>query len=355
MARKPVPQTTRRLLESTLEALSARLPSGWTTEIAHRSATGGELRVTAPNGDAGQIAVSVRDRVTPREATAIEPPNGSVVVASSWLSPRTRELLERSGVGYVDETGNAFVVLDRPGLFIRTEGARRDPSPSPTKGLNLRGGRAWAVMRTLVEVQPPYGVSDLAAALGADAGYVSRILAALADELLITREPRGPVQQVEWEPLLRQITVGYSLLGANETSSWVAPGGAEQFLRDLESSKTKGWAVTGSFAASQFVSVAAPEVAVVFAEDPERIASVGRLRPVRNGGNVVTALPYDPIVFERTWRKGNAVYASLAQIAMDCLTGPGRMPAEGEALLDWLGRKAPRWQPPALGEPADLP
>lgn len=355
MARKPVPQTTRRLLESALGSLNARLPPGWTADIAHRSTTGGELSVTAPNGDTGQIAVSARDRFTPRDATAIEPPEGVVLVTSSWLSPRTRELLEGAGVGYLDETGNAFVVLDRPGLFIRTEGARRDPSPTPTKGPNLRGGRAWAAMRTLVEVQPPYGVSDLAAALGADAGYVSRILAALAEELLITREPRGPVQQVEWEPLLRQITVGYSLLGANETTSWVAPGGAEQFLRDLEATKTKGWAITGSFAASQLVSVAAPEIAVVFAEDPERIASVTRLRPVRNGGNVVTALPYDPIVFERTWRKGNAVYASLAQIAMDCLTGPGRMPAEGEALLDWLGRKAPRWQAPALGEPADLP
>lgn len=278
-----------------------------------------------------------------------------MIVASSWLSPRTRELLERAGVGYLDETGNTSVTLDRPGLFIRTEGARRDPSPTPAKGPNLRGGRAWAAMRTLVEAQPPYGVSDLAAALGADAGYVSRLLTALAEELLITRKPRGPVEQVEWEPLLRQITASYSLLGANETTSWVAPGGPEQFLRDLEASKTKRWAITGSFAASQLVSVAAPEVAVVFTEDPERVASVGRLRPVRNGGNVVTALPYDPIVFERTWKKGNAVYASLAQIAMDCLTGPGRMPAEGEALVDWLGRKAPRWQASALGGTAELP
>ena len=135
----------------------------------------------------------------------------------------------------------------------------------------------------------------------------------------------------------------------------MAPGGAEQFLRDLSSSKLKGWAVTGSFAASRVVSVTAPEVAVVFAQDPERIADTMRLRPVRNGGNVVTALPYDPIVFERTWKQEDIVYASLAQIAMDCTTGFGRMPAEADALLDWMRRRAPRWQAPSLTVAATMP
>jgi hypothetical protein len=202
---------------------------------------------------------------------------------------------------------------------------------------------------------PPYGVSELATALDIDAGYVSRLLSGLSEELLISRPPRGPVQTVEWEPLLRQIASSYSLLGANETASWVAPGGPEQFLRDLSTSKLKGWTVTGSFAASQLVSVAAPEIAVVFAEDPERLADTTRLRPVRNGGNVVTARPYDRIVFERTWKQGGVSYASLAQIVMDCMTGFGRMPAEADALLEWMRPRAPRWQAASLTEQAAMP
>ena len=160
---------------------------------------------------------------------------------------------------------------------------------------------------------------------------------------------------MQWEPLLRQIATSYSLLGSNETANWVAPGGSEQFLRDLSSSKLKGWAVTGSFAASRVVSVAAPEIAVVFAQDPERIAETMRLRPVRNGGNVVTALPYDRIVFDRTWKEDNIVYASLAQVVMDCITGFGRMPAEADALLDWMQRRTPRSQAPSLTAGATLP
>ena len=217
-------------------------------------------------------------------------------------------MLTESGWSYIDTTGNAYLSMDRPGLFISSDGATRDPSPKQSAGPNLRGPRAWALQRTLVEMLPTYGVSELSAALGIDAGYVSRLLGALSEE-----------------------------------------------LRDLSSSKLKGWAVTGSFAASRRVSVTAPEIAVVFTEDPERLAGAMRLRPVRNGGNVVTALPYDRIVFERTWQEDNIVYASLAQTVMDCMTGFGRMPAEADALLDWMRRRAPRWQAPSLTVAAVAP
>lgn len=348
MARKPISQATRRVFEDAVASIGQRLPPSWKVDIASRSTDGGSLRFTSPDKVAVEVKVNVRRDLSPRVAEALGEPGTSTIVASPWLSPRTREVLTESGWSYIDATGNAYLSIDRPGLFISSDGATRDPAPQQSVSASLRGPRAWALQRTLVEVLPPYGVTELNAALGIDAGYVSRLLGALSEELLIDRPARGRVQAVEWEPLLRQIATSYSLLGSNETANWVAPGGAEQFLRDLSSSKLKRWAVTGSFAASQRVSVTAPEIAVVFCEDPERIADAMRLRPVRNGGNVVTAIPYDRIVFERTWKEDNIVYASVAQIVMDCTTGFGRMPAEADALLDWMRRRAPRWQTSSL-------
>ena len=355
MARKPVPQATRRVFDDTVLSVGARLPRLWEVDVASRSTEGGVLRFTSPDGVSGEVTVRVRRDLSPRTVEAMGSPSLPTIVASSWLSARTREVLAEFGWNYIDATGNALLAVDRPGLFIRTDGATRDPAPKQSSGPNLRGPRAWALQRTLAEVLPPYGLSELSATLGIDAGYVSRLLGALSGEMLIDRPARGRVQEVQWEQLLRQIATSYSLLGSNETANWVAPGGAEQFLRDLSSSKLKGWAVTGSFAASRVVSVTAPEIAVVFAQDPERIADTMRLRPVRNGGNVVTALPYDPIVFERTWKEENIVYASVAQIVMDCMTGFGRMPAEADALLDWMQRRAPRWQAPSLASAATMP
>ncbi|MDH4119743.1 MAG: hypothetical protein OEW30_20360 [Acidimicrobiia bacterium] len=355
MARKPVSQATRRVFAATVESLDSLAPSDWRVEIARRSDDGGAVRVDSSDGVSGELRVIVSRDLSPREVVALPEPEEATIVAAEWLSPRSRELLADIGYGYVDLTGNVGVVVSRPGIVFRTDGAQRDPSPKPVPRLHIRGPRAWALLRTLAEVQPPYGVSDLANAIDSDPGYVSRLLAALADELLISRVARGPVEHVEWEAMLRQIVSSYSLLEANETTNWVASSGAEQFVEDLASTNAKTWAVTGSFAASRLVSVAAPEIAVVYANDPERIATLARLSQVRNGGNVVIARPYDQIVFERTWARDNVVYASPAQIAVDCLTGPGRMPAEGEALLEWLQRKAPRWQAPSLTAAADGP
>lgn len=355
MTPKTTPTATRRLFDAARSSLNSLLPPGWSLKVLDRSSTGGEIQLSTSDGLSGTLSVLVREGLTPRAAAVLPVPEESAIVAASWLSPRTRELLVETGYGYIDQTGNAKVTVGRPGLVVCTDGARRDPFPKPVPEPNIRGPRAWALLRTLAEVSPPYGVGELATAIDADPGYVSRLLEAISDELLISREPRRPVERVEWQPVLRQMATSYSLLRSNETSNWIASAGPDQLLKDLATSRTRGWAVTGSFAAAPLVSVVAPEIAVVYTDDPELIANLAKLQPVRTGGNVVTARPYDPIVFKRTWNRDGITYASPAQIAVDCLTGPGRMPAEGDALLEWMDARAPNWQAASLHQAAELP
>ena len=108
--------------------------------------------------------------------------------------------------------------------------------------------------------------------------------------------------------------------------------------------KVRRWAATGSFAATSIASVTAPAVAVIYAEDPERVAKEARLLPTRSGANVVLARPYDPIVFTQGWDGADFPCVSVVQIALDCLTGSARMPAEGEAVVKWMRRDEPRWR-----------
>lgn len=355
MARPPTPQVIRKLLAAIGSEIARRLPPRWQSSVEARTTDGGVVRFTAPDGRTADVRALVRRRLDPRAAASLESTGEPLIVVADWISPRTRTILREAGLSYADTTGNLLVMVDDPGLSITAEGASRDPTPRPKATSNLRGPRAWALERTLAEVGPPYGLGELSEALGIDAGYLSRLLAGLADELLIERQPRQPVERVDWEAMLRQIARTYSVLDSNETTSWIAPAGPEQFLRDLTSSKLRRWAVTGSFASSQLVSVAVPAVAVVYTDDPERLADAVRLRPTRTGGNVVTAFPYDPIVFERTWERDGLTFASLCQVAIDCLTGFGRMPQEGDALLDWMRQRAPKWQAPSLTATAELP
>ena len=82
----------------------------------------------------------------------------------------------------------------------------------------------------------------------------------------------------------------------------------------------------------------------MYTDDPERFAKVGRLLPSKIGANVILAKPYDPIVFRRGWRDAGFPSVSVAQSAVDLLTGTARMPAEGQALTDWMRRDPSRWQ-----------
>ena len=162
MARKPIPWATQRLFNAAVSSLTSLLPPGWSLDVVARSSTGGVLQLSASGDFTGKVSILVRDRLTPRETALLPVPEESTIVAASWLSLRTRELLANAGFGYIDQTGNSSVVMARPGLFVRTEGASRDPSPKSMQGPNIRGPRAWALLRTLAEVQPPYGLGDLA-------------------------------------------------------------------------------------------------------------------------------------------------------------------------------------------------
>ena len=63
---------------------------------------------------------------------------------------------------------------------------------------------------------------------------------------------------------------------------------------------------------------------------------------------MVLLKPFDSVARERTWDRANLRYAAPAQVAVDCLTGTGRMPAEGAALLDWMVAHEPQWRAGSL-------
>lgn len=335
-------------LDEAVGWLRERLPDGWTTSLTRRASGGGGIQVAAPSGSSAELDVWVLKDATPRSVSALPPGEAPTLVVADWLSSRTQQILRTQGSSFLDSTGNAEIRLSEPGLFVRTEGAKRNPSPAPLRGPSLRGPKAWALLRTLAEVPPPIGVRELAEAVEVDAGYVSRVLRVLEDELLVTRTPRGPVTAVEWEGVLRRASSSYALFDANVSTTWVASSGPERLLDDLSAKRAGRWVVTGSFAAGRVAPVAAPEQAVIFTNDTERLVRGGRLLPATRGANVVLLEPYDPIVFERTLTSDGVPNVSVAQAALDCLRGNARMPAEGEALLAWMRKNEARWRIGAL-------
>ncbi len=335
-----------------------RLPKSWSKEVELEPVGTDRrpdalLRLCAPDGSCGDFVLEARNRVEPRDVPKIADrllaygrldSRGEALplLVAPYLSSRVRERLEERGICYVDLTGNTRVVADRPGLFVQTTGASRDPRREERPARTLKGAKAGRVVRTLCDFPTPIGVRELAERAEIDPGYASRILTLLEREDLIRREIRGPVTEVDRRALIRRWTEDYSLLGSNRTQTYLDPRGLGSLLRKLPDSSLR-YAVTGSLGSVSVAPVASPRLAVIFVDDAEKAAERLGLRPAEAGANVILAEPFDPVVYERGREHEGISYVALSQNVADLLTSPGRGPSEAEELMDWMERNEVAW------------
>lgn len=361
------------LIDSALRLLASRLPPEWTVERVDGQGAGtGEgdalfaFNTQLGTGMGSAIVEAKRDfgpadvdRLLGGLTRRLREAAGrrSILLVSDFLSPRTRELLAKEDISYLDLTGNIRLVMQSPPIFIDVTGADRRPSTSKQRTAGLGGAKVGSVVRFLAEVVPPYGVNDIEKVTGISRGYVSRVLDRLADEALIRREPRGPVESVDWPAMLRRRGQSVDLFRANTARSYVSPNGARAVIEALpRSAVADGVVVTGSFGAVRKAPVAGPALLVIYVVPSGGVASFDRtaselgLRPTDEAADVVLLLPSNGRVVEDPWIDDGVRFVNLPQLAVDCLGGTGRMPAEGDALIDWMQTNTGQWQYLSLAE-----
>ena len=360
-----------RLLDAAVSQLRSTLPASWNVGVGNWTVPGQDptrpptqidplLEIQGPQEQGGaSLMVEPKRVLTPRDAERLFSgtarryrqlnPSPPVLVVAPWLSTRTCAALAADDINYLDLTGNVRISLENPPLFIISTGASRDPAPTDRGKARVRGPKAGRLVRFLIDVAPPYNVTQVAAATQLAPGYASRLLQALDSEALIERERRGQVSSVDVPGLIRRWTEGYDVLKTNGASSYVAPNGPKSILEQFaQSSMPSAVAVTGSFAAVRLAPVAGPALLIAYCADVDAVATQLGLLPADRGSNVVLLHPFDPVVWEGTTTDDGVTYVATAQIAIDCLTGNGRMPSEGEALLSWMDEDESRWRVPSL-------
>ncbi len=358
--------TEKELVDRAIEWLGRALPETWSVGRSDRSYGGGNLAESQTLGDSAidivaqnmsaTLVVEARRSFSPRDVELTFGPNLPrvlrtltynipILVVSEWLSPRTRELLEAQGINYLDLTGNALIRLDNPAVYVRSMGASRAPKPAARGQVGLRGAKAARIVRLLIDVRPPYGVREIAEASGVVVSWVSKLLDSLDRDALIERSARGGVESVDVPRLLRRWAEAYDVFKTNQATTFLAPRGASQALEGMKSAASPGQlAITGSFAAVRLAPVAAPALVVAYTDDVESVSRELDLLPADEGSNVALLRPYDPVVWDRNEVEDELRYVAPSQTAIDCLTGNGRMPAEGEALIEWMVANESQWR-----------
>jgi hypothetical protein len=341
-----------QLLGRAVQLLQDRLPSAWLVE--REPIAPGPRRpdaiftVTAPDGREIAIVVEAKRSVEPRDVDRIvdmlqEGRGGAPFVVAPFLSPATRARLIEREAGYADSTGNFRIAIDDPLVLIETSGAERDPEPLDRPLRSLKGRGAGRCVRALCDFIAPYGVRDLAKTASLSPATLSRVVDLLVRDLLVERGPRGDVQNVDVSGVIRRWAKDYSFQRSNSVETFLEPRGFGSLRGKLGSAKLI-YAATGSLVAAAVAPIAAPRLVQLYVRDLGAGAQALSLRPTEDGANVMLAEPFDDVVFERTTRRDGITSAALSQVSVDLLTGPGRSPSEGEALLEWMGENPDAWR-----------
>ena len=222
------------------------------------------------------------------EQTGATPAN---MLVSTYLSPLTRERLTEVGISYADATGNIRFAVDRPAVYIETQGADRNPFREDRSLRSLKGGRAARVARGLLDYRPPFGTREVAGETGSSAAMVSRVSSLLEPDEIVTKEsPRGRIVLVDWETLARRWAMDYDFTSSNVLTTWLEPRGTRALFSRLRDTGIR-YAVTGSFAGHRLAPIAEPRLAALYVDDPDTAAQSLGLRPAETGGNVLLVRP----------------------------------------------------------------
>jgi hypothetical protein len=369
MSAQPAPLVRERdVLTAALKQIRTRLPDGWRLDLSDvpgdRWRPDALLSLVPPHGSAVTFVVEVKRSLVRRDLPALlEQLEGQIAALSSarrhaadprpfvvsrYLSQPLQDWLAERGVAYADATGNLRLTLNRPALFLRDVGATKDPwrGPGRPKG-NLTGEPAARVVRALVDFAPPYSVPRVVELSGASTGPTYRVVDFLNEQSLLTRSDRGAIEQVRWRELLQRWSQDYGFLRTNAVTSWLAPRGlptVAKALTELSGEPPSRYAVTGSLAAQTWAPYAPARAAMIYSDDPTWLAGRLDLRPVDSGANVLLATPAYDVVYDRASAPNGLQVVAPSQAVVDLMTGPGRNPAEGEVVLDWMEANIDAWR-----------
>ena len=200
----------------------------------------------------------------------------------------------------------------------------------------------------MLDYRGPLAISDILKLSGASTGPTYRVRDYLLEEGLLERIQANNTYRVpDWQNLLREWAADYAIPQLNTTRAYIAPRGIESLRGRATNITGFRYAVTGSIAASEWAPYAPAKAAMIYVKNTDLAAEWLDLRPTEVGQNVILIEPKSPasIVFENAQAaQDGVVLASPSQVAVDLLTGPGRNPAEGEALMKWMAAHENAWR-----------
>lgn len=261
------------------------------------------------------------------------------ILASSFISPKIREICREEGLGYIDLAGNCYLQF---GDFYFEKIVDKNPFPARGRPRSLFTPVSSRIVRAfLEEPQRNWKVLEMARTTKVSLGQAAKTIQRLIEEGYVVKTQRylrltQPGQLLDaWREQYRtdkNILVPYY--------SFIQDPG-ELMTRVAFIAKSKGWryAMT-SFAAASMVAPFVRGAGTVqwYVDDESTIdqwVTALDLRPVESGANAILLIPYDMGIFYRPQVVNDILLASNLQIYLDLYSNPAR----GKEQADFLRKE----------------
>lgn len=222
------------------------------------------------------------------------------LVAVPFMGPAGRDLCEEAKVGWLDLSGNAYLVA--PGLRVKIDG-QPNRYKSPGRPSSAFAPKSARIARWLL-LHPNQALTqrEIATATEMDEGFTSRIVAKLEEDELITRDPGGSIRVHDPDLLLDAWSESYRFSKHLVLRGHVSARSGEALLRNMAEvlgERRESYAATGLAAAwllNRFAGFRIVSIYLAEPPEPQLLECLG-FREGEQGANAWLVVPNDEGVF----------------------------------------------------------
>ena len=262
--------------------------------------------------------------------------NSYPIVASSYLSERSRDICKELNVGYIDLTGNIFI--DLPYIHLEKE-TREVKIAEKKRQKNLFSPISTRIIRALlIDPSSDWSIKSLSNKTGASLGYTHRVVERLLNEKLLLRDKNFRLKLNDPKKLLEDWRETYSYRENTIYPLYTFEKNKDTFFKKiLKISKSNNlkYALTlhsGAHLIAPYVRFT--EIHFYIDSLLELWKEKLDLRPVESGANVYLLKPYDMGVFQDIQTINELKVVSNIQLYLDLYNYPKRGREQAEFLRE---------------------
>lgn len=258
------------------------------------------------------------------------------ILITTFIGERTREILKKEGVGYLDLAGNCFLEFNN--VYIEKI-VDKNPFIDKRKLKTIFRPVSSRILRALLEEpKKDWKILELSKITKVSLGQTSNVCRWLIDESYLKKD-QGVYSLTEPGKLLDEWCRNYTYTQNKMSAYYSFEQNLEKLIKKvLQISKDKDleYALTllsGASLIAPFIrGISTLQMYIADSEEASKWVRLLDLRPVESGSNISIYIPYDEGVFYKTQKVDGIKVVGNVQLCLDLYNYPTRGKEQAEFL-----------------------